>query len=388
MEESMSRTGRPRKAYGAVYARRKSVFWWVRYRDQGGRIVKESAATKDREEAECFLRERLTAKSDGSLSMILSGRNLTFGEWADWFLERRSKPPFREEKTHLQNMNAVKLLKTTLANTPLSKITPEAIEDHLWRRLNSDRLVRTKLGVRRLGKLKPSTVHQELRVLTRILNVAVQQKRLTVNPCNAVEFPVPVSKSIRKPHYMTAAEQAQIEFCAPAYLRNAIVILVETGLRPFKELMLMRKEQVDLDNAVVHIADSKTPSGIGDMPMTELAREAFRAQVNLAVVSEYLFPSPSPMAKKPYITSLRKMWTKTLKRARVPYFPLYHLRHTFATRLSAGGVADHFVTQMLRQGDARVFKKYSQAKLMMMREALAKIDRHANEGIFGTPKPN
>jgi len=36
----------------------------------------------------------------------------------------------------------------------------------------------------------------------------------------------------------------------------------------------------------------------------------------------------------------------------VAYFPLYHLRHTFASRLSAGGVSDHFVTLMLRQGDS------------------------------------
>ena len=189
---------------------------------------------------------------------------------------------------------------------------------------------------------------------------------------------------------MTAAEQAQIEFWAPAYLKNAIRILAEMGLRPFKELMPIKREQVDLENSVVHITDSKTPTGIGDMPMTALAREAFKAQIELASKSEYLFPSPSPKAKKPFITSLRRIWEKTLRRAGVPYFPLYHLRHTFATRLSAGGVADHFVTQMLRQGDSRVFKRYSQAKLTVMREALAKLDRHANEhqGIFGTPIPN
>ena len=37
------------------------------------------------------------------------------------------------------------------------------------------------------------------------------------------------------------------------------------------------------------------------------------------------------------------------------------------------------VTQMFRQSDAEVFKLYSQAKLGMMREALAKLDRQANE---------
>ena len=111
-----------------------------------------------------------------------------------------------------------------------------------------------------------------------------------------------------------------------------------------------------------------------------------KAQIEQARDSEYLFPSPSPKAKKPHITSLRKIWEKTLRRAGVPYFPPYHLRHTFATRLSAGGVADHFVTQMLRQGDSGVFKRYSQAKLNMMREALSRLDRRANEHdeSFGT----
>ena len=53
--------------------------------------------------------------------------------------------------------------------------------------------------------------------------------------------------------------------------------------------------------------------------------------------------------------------------------------NTHATRLSAGGVADERVTQLLRQGDSAVFKKYSQMKLQMKRNALEKIDRHANE---------
>ena len=90
------------------------------------------------------------------------------------------------------------------------------------------------------------------------------------------------------------------------------------------------------------------------------------------------------------MTNLRKVWAGTLKRAGVPYFAPYELRHTFATRamgLSAGGVADHMVTQMLRQGDAEVFKLYSQAKLGMMREALAKLDRQANKrGLSSTLK--
>jgi hypothetical protein len=42
-------------------------------------------------------------------------------------------------------------------------------------------------------------------------------------------------------------------------------------------------------------------------------------------------------------------------------------------------VADEWVTQLLRQSDAKVFKKYSQMKLQMKREALKKLNRKANE---------
>ena len=79
-------------------------------------------------------------------------------------------------------------------------------------------------------------------MLTRIFNVAVKQKRLTVNPCTMVEFPVSVKKTTRKPHYMTASEQEKIELAAPDYLRHVIVIISEMGLRPYKELMPMLKE--------------------------------------------------------------------------------------------------------------------------------------------------
>ena len=80
------------------------------------------------------------------------GAGITFSEWADWFLENRSHPPFWNMNTHAANQNA-----------------------------------------------------------------------------------------------MTTSEQQRIEFSAPDYLRNASVILVETGLRPYKELMTMKKLQVDME---------------------------------------------------------------------------------------------------------------------------------------------
>ena len=87
------------------------------------------------------------------------------------------------------------------------------------------------------------------------------------------------------------SEQQWIEFQAPEYLRNIIRIITESGLRVYKELMPMKKEQVDLENAVVWIPDSKTPNGIAEVPLTDLAREAFREQIRIAGPGTWLFPS-------------------------------------------------------------------------------------------------
>src|ERR1700738_4931842 len=101
----------------------------------------------------------------------------------------------------------------------------------------------------------------------------------------------------------------------------------------------------------------------------------------IAPDSPFLFPSDRNRSGRQ--TTFKTVWSKTLRRAKIPYFRIYDLRSTYATRLSAGGVADEWVTQMLRQGDAQVFKKHSQMKLQMKlqmkREALEKLNRRANE---------
>jgi hypothetical protein len=172
-----------------------------------------------------------------------------------------------------------------------------------------------------------------------------------------------------KPHYTNSGiDRGYQPVClGPSYVPS----------RPTKELTTMKKDQVDLENAVVWISDSKTPNGVAEVPLTELAVAAFRDQIHFAGSGPYLFPSDANPAG--HQITLKTVWAATLRRAKIPYFRIYDLRSTYATRLSAGDVADEWVTQLLRQGDAKVFKKYSQMKLQMKREALQKLHRQANE---------
>jgi len=346
------------------------------YPDRNGTRIRESTQTEDWQEANQKLRERLLARDERLLEIVKKGEQLGFEKWMDFFLENYSKPPFRAAKTHAANLRVAKHLINAFRSRKLAELTADGIEWYLRRRLRDRVCIKTVAGGIERGELKPATVHQELRVLRRMLNIAVKKKLLPANPCAGVEFPVAL-KGLFRPHYVTWSEQRKIEDHAPNYLRNIVRIITETGLRIYKELMPMRREQLDLENAVLWISDSKTPNGEAEVPLTPLAIEAFRDQLRLSPLSPFLFPSdanPSGHQK-----SVKKAWRFTLKRAKIPYFRIYDLRSTYATRLSAGGVADEWVTQMLRQGDAKVFKKYLQMKLQMKREALIKLNRQANE---------
>ena len=378
---------RPSKHDGSIYPRKDGKVLWMVYRDRSGKRIRESTNTDDWQEAQRKLRERLQARDDKVLEIVRKGEQLQFADWVDFFLENYSKPPMRAEKTHEANERVGRHLKEAFGDRSIREISADDIELYLRRRLQARVQIKTSAGVVQKDRLKPATVHQELRVLRRMLNVAVRKKLLPANPCAGVEFPVKV-KGLFRPHYMNWSEQQRVEFRAPEYLRNIIRIITETGLRVYKELMPIKKEQVDLENAVVWIPDSKTPNGIAEVPLTDLAGEAFREQIRISGSGPWLFPNDD--SSTGYQKSLKTVWRLTLRRAKVPYFRIYDLRSTYATRLSAGGVADEWVTQLLRQGDAKVFKKYSQMKLQMKREALKKLNRKANEGQagFDTERPN
>lgn len=197
-------------------------------------------------------------------------------------MENYSTPPFRTIQTHIANDRAVKHLNRTFATRTLASLTADEIELYLRDRLRQRIRITTRLRCcegRRI--VKPTTVHQELRVLRRLLNVAVRKKLIPSNPCSGVEFPVTL-KGLFRPHYVTWSEQQNIEAHAQEYMRNIVRIISETGLRVYKELLPMKKEQVDFLNQTVWIPDSKTPNGVAELPLTEVAIQAFRSQMLLA----------------------------------------------------------------------------------------------------------
>jgi integrase len=82
----------------------------------------------------------------------------------------------------------------------------------------------------------------------------------------------------------------------------------------------------------------KPASGTPAALLTSFAIEAFKNQMANAGEGPYRFPSD--LNPTGHLKKLKTVWTRTLRRAKILYSRIYDLRSAYATRLSAGGVAD------------------------------------------------
>ena len=80
---------------------------------------------------------------------------MSFGEWADFFLENYSKPPLRAESTHEINMRVTKHLKPVFGTSKFVDITADKVELYLRRRLRQRIQIKTALGYRAASCRQP-----------------------------------------------------------------------------------------------------------------------------------------------------------------------------------------------------------------------------------------
>src|SRR5690242_212498 len=134
---------RPVKHDGGLYKRPESNIWWMQYRDRTGERRRESTGTEDWDEAQRILRDRLQARDNNTLPSMRRGQELTFGDWADSYLDNFSKPPFRAKKTHDVNERAMKHLRAVFETRRLTDLTADDIEAYIRDRLKQRVQVKT-----------------------------------------------------------------------------------------------------------------------------------------------------------------------------------------------------------------------------------------------------
>jgi integrase len=70
-----------------------------------------------------------------------------------------------------------------------------------------------------------------------------------------------------------------------------------------------------------------------------------------------------------------------LKKAGLPYFPIYYLRHTFASRLTSAGVSPITIASLLGHSSSQIVPRYAQVLDMNRLDAMKKLEESKKSAI-------
>jgi len=334
-----------------------------------GVSIRQSTGVTNKILAKKIYAVRLAEVAEGRWNLLATNPpNLK--KWSTQFLQSIPHQNTREGYKY----SVAHLLEFFGENTKLSDISVSRIEGFKQSRLAA--------GV------KPATVNRNLSVLRRMLTLATRQRFIARNPFTEVEL-LDELKYRRRPHILTWEEQNRVLAVAAPHLRALIVLLTETGLRVNKEALSLKWEDIDFQSSQLRVIDSKTIAGRRTVPFSEFCKSELLRWRNLVGLeySPYVFPNLDRPGH--HILCVRKTWSTALRAATLPHFPIYYLRATFASRLSAVGVPDTFVAQMLGHSSTNTLPSYAKATDEFRRDAIRRLDemRKTKASVTETGQP-
>jgi integrase len=343
---------------GTLFRKRDSKFWQMGVCTRGRQLCRSTHTTNKQ------LARRLLARWETEIFErrfhLPQSTPPYFEDWADDFLAKVAHP-----NTRKRYKSSVGKLKSKFTGLRLSEVSADGIEEYKEERIAE--------------QVEPATINHDLRVLRRMLRLAERKQLIIRNPFAQVDFLK--QRNPRQPHIVSFEEEEKILSVALPHIRLLVVLILETGMRSHKEALPLRWDAIDFTNDSIRICESKTRAGIRNIPLsarckTELTR--WRKLVG-PEISPFVFPN----LRKPNepMKDIRHAWAKTLRDAGLDFFVVYQLRHSCASRLSAAGVSDLFVAQMIGHATPSILHKYSRAIDEYKRDAIRKLeDLRTNHG--------
>ncbi len=331
--------------------RRKDGRWEARYYVQTVNGAKRKVLYgKIRAEARDKLAKALSDRIDG---IVYDDENMTLGEYLDVWLKGSVFGSVRQS-TYDRDTNLVNNhIKPVLGGLKLKKLNSGQVQSFYRDRLDAG--------------FSSSTVHKIHDILRRGLAQAVKWHLVPRNVAEAAKPPRPASKEMQA----LSADEARklLDVVGDARLEALYVLAIHTGMRQ-GELLALRWQDVDLENAVASVRRTLTRSGgkvLFGEPKTKKSRrsirltpqavEALRVHLkrqlrDIEILGDryqdqgLVFTTDTGAPINP--SNLRqRSFAPLLKRAGLPHMRFHDLRHTCATLLLSRGVHPKFVQELL-----------------------------------------
>jgi integrase len=150
--------------------------------------------------------------------------------------------------------------------------------------------------------------------------------------------------------------------------RDIVILMRDTGMRNERELFRMRIENLDWQNRVIFVPDSKTAEGRRLVPMSGRVFEILRIRCN-ARPEGWVFPSKRSASG--HLKSICNLFRKARNKAGLPKeLVLYCARHDYGTRvlMRTGNLAA--VMRTMGHRDVKTAMHYQHPELETVRAAL------------------
>ena len=314
-----------------------------------------------------------------------------FGEiYMDY--SRRHKTPLA---TEFDEQYGKRLLEKFGKKT-LLQITPRMIEGYLVE------LHQTKT---RFGKVhSPVTVRRHYDMLNQVFNMAIRERVINDNPCRLVSHNVlkdfPTWQKRERWLNKYAADEEERLFAAfneyGEHLSAVSRIILNTGARPPKEVLSIKKEHVNLSDEARYYRVEKIDVLIPPravlivkgkdgkprvLPLNRTAQNVFTILVGDSTTGEWLFTNRNSEPMK----AIKKGFAAACVRAGIDDLRPYDLRHSFATRLLDRGVHQYVISALLGHAmpvagfghASRITPGYAHATWEAMVEAVESLEYSA-----------
>jgi len=355
-----------------IYKRGK--IYWYKFMWNGD-LVRESTKQGNDKIARQMESAHRTSLAKGEVGIREKKQSPTLAAFIDIRFEPWAKATFEKSspKTWFDwyrvGLRAIKKYKP-LANATLEEIRGEKIAEFAAHRQSEG--------------LQTSTVNSSLRVLRRVLRLAVEWGALTVSP--KVKL-LPGER--HRERVVTREEESRYLVAAPELLASVAAILCDTGLRP-EECFRLRWEAITWANGrhgTFLVTHGKTAAARRVLPMTPRVR-------NILQIRWERMGSPtegwiwSAETKNGHIesSSLKRQHRQTfvtlaekakeVKEKPIRKFVLYSLRHTFLTRLGESGCDVWTLARIAGHSDIRMSARYVHPSEDAVLHAMSRMGRH------------
>ncbi|MGH9425853.1 MAG: tyrosine-type recombinase/integrase [Terriglobia bacterium] len=280
--------------------------WWVRFTTPGGKLVRQSSQTEDKQAAQ-ELHDKLKAES-WRVAKLGQKPNRTWDEAAyRWLQETQHK------KSHHTDEFKLKWLQQYLSMKPLHEITRD--------------VVMTIAEIKR-KQTSPSTANRIIALVRSILRRAEREWEWIERTPLLRLYPEPK----RRIRWITPEQAHKLLSLLPGHQRDIVAFALATGLRQANVLKL-EWSQVDMERKVawIHADQAKAGRDI-HISLNQTALVILRRQIGKHPERVFTFKG------NPIAWANTRAWREALKKAEISNFRWHDLRHTWASWLVQNGV--------------------------------------------------